>query len=347
MTADRSPLLPLRHEPDFFVCDVFDSAFKSDQASMAHPVFSLSKKRDMTTRRYENNGQWVEVRPSAKGLATVFDRDVIIYCISQCMARLNEGLPVPRTLQFKAYDLLVATNRDVRGGGRSYQLLRDALDRLQGTAISTNIVTGGQEELDTFSLIDRYKIVRKTRDGRMQDVQVTLSDWVFNAIQATEVLTLNKRYFQLARPLERRLYEIARKHCGEKEEWSIWLSTLHTKTGSQSTLREFRRLLKAIIEDDEAHGHLPGYRFQIVDEDSGSKVLITPKDRSPALLLQGALQVSPDAHMQSKELAPGWDTDVLLSEWRDWVSSKKIAVRDPDAHFLAFSRNWFERRGRP
>jgi len=346
MTPEKSPLLPLRHEPDFFVCDVFDSAFKGDQASMSHPVFSLSKKRDMTTRRYENNGQWVEVRPSSKGLATVFDRDVIIYCISQCVARLNDGLPVPRTLQFKAYDLLVATNRDIRGGGRSYKLLRDALDRLQGTQTATNIVTGGQEELDVFSLIDRYKIVRETRDGRMQDVQVTLSDWVFNAIAATEVLTLNKRYFQLARPLERRLYEIARKHCGDKEEWPIWLETLHLKTGSQSTLREFRRLLKAVIEDDETHGHFPSYRFRLVEEGNRTKVLIQPKEKTPALFIQGRLQVSAEAHMQSKEIAPSWDTEHLLGEWRDWVITKKIEVRDPDAHFLSFCRKWFDRRGR-
>lgn len=347
MNPDKSPLLPLRHEPDFFVCDVFDSAFKGDQASMAHPIFSLSKKKDMTTRRYENNGQWVEVRPSSTGLATVFDRDVIIYCISQCVARLNDNLPVPRTLQFKAYDLLVATNRDIRGGGRAYELLRNALDRLQGTQIASNIASGGHEELDVFSLIDRYKIVRETRDGRMQDIQITLSDWVFNAIASTDVLTLDKRYFQLARPLERRLYEISRKHCGDKAEFPIWLETLHLKSGSQSTLREFKRLLKAVIADDDEHGHFPSYRFRLIDENNRTKVLIQAKDERPTLFMHSRLQVSADAHMASKEIAAGWDTEHLLGEWRDWVTAKKIEVRDPDQHFLSFCRKWFDRRGRP
>ena len=173
--------------------------------------------------------------------------------------------------------------------------------------------TGCKEELDVFSLIDRYKIVRETRDGRMQDVQVTLSDWVFEAIAATEVLTLNKRYFQLARPLERRLYEIARKHCGDKVEWPIWLETLHLKTGSQSTLREFRRLLKAVIEDDEKNGHFPTYRFQLVEEGNRTKVLIRPKEKTPALFAQGRLHVSADAHMQSKEIALGWDQEICVS----------------------------------
>ena len=85
-TKERSPLLPIRHQPDFFVCDIFDAAVKADAAAMEHPIFSLSKKPDMKIRRYENGEKWAEVRPSVKGLATVFDRDILIYCISQLIA---------------------------------------------------------------------------------------------------------------------------------------------------------------------------------------------------------------------------------------------------------------------
>ena len=75
ITKIKSPLLPLRHQRDFFVCDVFDAAVKADRAGMEHPIFSLSKKPDMKTRRYENGDTFAEVRPSSKGLATVFDRN--------------------------------------------------------------------------------------------------------------------------------------------------------------------------------------------------------------------------------------------------------------------------------
>ena len=104
----RSPLLPDRHQRDFFVCDVFDAAPKGDAASMEHPIFSLSKKPDMKARRYENGSSWAEVRPSFKGLATVFDRDILIYCISQLMAALNDGRQVSQTLRLRGQDLLVA-----------------------------------------------------------------------------------------------------------------------------------------------------------------------------------------------------------------------------------------------
>lgn len=67
----------------------------------------------------------------------------------------------------------------------------------------------------------------------MQDVEITLSDWVFNAIKAKEVLTLHRDYFRLRKPLERRLYELARKHCGQKDEWKISLDLLQEKVRLQ------------------------------------------------------------------------------------------------------------------
>src|SRR6056297_3592111 len=85
----RSPLLPERHPTgDLFVCDIFDAAPKGDMASMAHPVFSLSTKPDHRKRRYTSGSTYLEVKPSADGLATIHDRDVLIYCISQIMAAL-------------------------------------------------------------------------------------------------------------------------------------------------------------------------------------------------------------------------------------------------------------------
>lgn len=170
----RSPLLPDRlDQPDLFVCDIFDAAPKGDMASMAHPIFSLSTKPDHRIRRYEDESgkNFVEVKPSAEGLATIHDRDVLIYCISQLIAGLNDGKAPSKTLRMKAYDFLKATNRVT--DGRGYEGLRSALLRLQGTQIETNIVTGDTEQLDIFSIIDRARIVRQTRDGRMQEIEIS------------------------------------------------------------------------------------------------------------------------------------------------------------------------------
>ena len=92
--------------------------------------------------------------------------------------------------------------------------LREALERLSGTRIVTNIATGGVESTRGFGLIDAWEILRTTRGGRMIQVMVTLSDWMYRSVMSESVLTLHKDYFGLRKPLERRVYEIARKHCG-------------------------------------------------------------------------------------------------------------------------------------
>ena len=84
-------LLPDRHPVrDFFVLDVLDVTPRADMASMEHPIFSLSTKPDTRILRYENDGMVVEILPSHKGLATVFDKDIIIYCISKLMHMKNQ-----------------------------------------------------------------------------------------------------------------------------------------------------------------------------------------------------------------------------------------------------------------
>jgi len=62
-------LLPDRYpNRDFFVADIFDAAPKDDMAGMEHPMFSLAKQPDMNIRRYEHNGDSIEIQPSHIGL---------------------------------------------------------------------------------------------------------------------------------------------------------------------------------------------------------------------------------------------------------------------------------------
>jgi hypothetical protein len=253
-------------------------------------------------------------------------------------------------LRFKAYDLLVATNRPVAGTG--YIGLKAALERLQGTQIETNITTGGVEQIDGFSLIDRYRIVRETRDGRMLDLEVTLSDWVFNAIAGDDVLTLNRRYFQLRKPLERRLYELARKQCGTQPEWKCGLEKLQARTGSTSSEKEFRRLVKAICKADEEHDHMPDYIFRL----EADILTVRPKQEfldnyvvkphQDQLTGSHILPLSPDTLELARELAPTWDITVLVGKWRSYAACRKEPPKSPDAAFLGFCKNWYEKRGR-
>lgn len=346
--SNRSPLLPDRHPiQDFFICDVTDAIPKDDMGSMEHPIFSLSTKPDRTVKEYVHNGVKVTITPSVLGLATIHDKDILIYCISQLVAKLNDGAPLHKTLHLKAYDLLVSTNRNT--DGRGYEQLEAALDRLSGSRIKTNLKTNQQSIKEGFGLIDSWKVIRNTKSERMSEIQISLSDWVFNAVLGREVLTLSRGYFRLRKPLERRIYELARKHCGHQDEWSISLELLKKKCGSASEDAEFRRLVGAICKQDAQHNHMPDYSLAL----DGDNVRFVNRKSMKALPSPDESEfpkLDPETYNDARIVAPGYDVYFLEEQWRMfWLESGKPELKNPDAAFIGFcksrhSRSPMERR---
>ena len=251
---------------DFFLADMFDYAMKDDGASMEAPIFTLSTKPDLSIWQWnsKDGNKSIKVTPSVLGRATQHDKDVLIYVVSQLTEALNRGRDDARnrTVRFTVHDFLVTANRQTSGEG--YRLLHETFERLAGTRITTDIKTGGQRVKEGFGIIDRWKIIDKSpTDERMIAVEVTLSEWLYNAVSAFEVLTIHPDYFRLRKPIARRLYEIARKHCGHQASWSIGLELLREKTGSKSTTNEFRRAVRAVVADDS----LPEYRIALAHDD--------------------------------------------------------------------------------
>ena len=313
----------------YFICDLPWAVPKDDMASMEHPLFTLATRPDRRILRYAHGDATIEVTPSVKGLATVHDKDVLIFCVSQLMAALNASRPVAPTLHLKAHDLLAATGREASGDG--YRRLREAFERLSGTRIVTNVATGGIESTRGFGLIDGWEILRRAKGGRMILVTVTLSDWIFRSVVSRSVLTLSRDYFRLRKPLERRVYEIARKHCGRQAEWKIGLETLARKTGSTSPRRVFRRMIRDMAEEDG----LPDYRLTL---DGGDIVFVRPKPGGLGAAAEGPV-LGAGVHAAARGLASGADVHALEADWRRfWAASGRPRLRSPDAAFLAFVR---------
>jgi plasmid replication initiation protein len=314
-------------EPGFFLCDLFGAAPKEDLASLEHPIFSLSTRPDLRVLEYARGGVEVTVTPSVKGLATIHDKDVLIYCISQLMAAINAGRPVSRTLRLKAHDMLVATRRETSGD--AYRRLRLAFERLAGTRITTNLATGGIEVTRGFGLIESWEILRRARGGRMVSVSVTLSEWLFRAVLSKSVLTLSREYFGLRRPLERRLYELARKHCGRQPAWRVSMEVLHLKSGSASPRRVFRKMVRDAI----ASQPLPDY---LLAEEPGDIVRVTPRPSPPGT---GPGPLRPETLEAARALVPGGDVYALEARWRAvWEATGRPRLRAPDAAFLGWLR---------
>jgi len=255
--GSRSSLSPKRHKQgDFFVADIMDASIKDDAASMEHPLFAL-RAGDRKVRTYQHNDIIIEVRPGSRGLATIHDKDVWIYCISQLVEAMNRGREgISRTVRFTAYDFMVTTNR--RTDGDSYKRMGEALERLSESRIVTNIATAGKRERSGFGLIDSWRVIERSGDNRMVSVEVTLPDWLYRSVKEKKVLTLDRDYFRLRKPLDRRIYELSRKHCGSQPKWKISLDKLHKKSGSSASLREFRRSIRLLSENNQ----LPGYQIK-------------------------------------------------------------------------------------
>ena len=324
--------MPAPHQSgDFFVCDILDALPKDDLATMEHPVFSLATKPDLRILSYAHNGVDITVTPSVRGLATIHDKDILIYCISQLMAALNAGRAISRSLTLRAHDLLVATNRETSGD--AYRRLREAFERLAGTRITTNLAMDGVEVTRGFGLIESWEIARKTRGGRMISVSVTLSDWLFRAVMSASVLTLSRDYFRLRKPLERRIYELARKHCGRQDSWRISVDTLLKKSGSASPRRVFRAMLRDMITAD----NLPDYTMS---EEPGDIMRFV--NRAQVLELGQGPQLPPlssTTHDAARVVASGWDIYALEADWRAyWAASGKPKLRAPDKAYLGFVR---------
>lgn len=246
-TKKRPRMLPAQVE--LFVADITDWPVKDDLASMEFPIFSLAS-GDTSIREYVNrsNGRKIRVIPSSTGSATVFDKDILIFAASQIVEAHRMGRPISRTVALDSFNFLQSTMRST--GGKAYIHILDTLRRLKGTFLETDIPTGGRTKTKSFGLIEDYEITRTTAKGVVSEVNVTLAEWFFDAILSFEMLTLDKNYFLLDKSLERRFYELARKHCGDKAYWKIGIDILQEKSGSSQDKYSFKREVKRIIERD-------------------------------------------------------------------------------------------------
>jgi len=172
----------------------------------------------------------------------------------------------------------------------------------------------------------------------MVSVSVTLSDWLYRAVLSKSVLTLSRDYFRLRKPLERRIYELARKHCGRQARWQVSVETLLKKSGSGSPRRVFRKMLRDMIAAD----HLPDYTMT---EAPGDLIVFVPR---AAVVEAAPPVVSPDTLEAARALAPGMDVYALEADWRGyWVATGCPPLRSPERAFLGYVAARVRSDGRP
>lgn len=271
--SQRSDVSPV--QADLFVVleAIHDWPVKDDVSSMEYPIFSLAKNRDTRVRTYSRGGKTVRVIPSALGAATVFDKDILIYCISQIVKASDAGMKVSRRVKIDVHPFLIGTRRST--GGSAYEGVLDMCRRLKGTTIETNVKTNEQEQLEGFGLVEDYKVTQYTKNGKgALELEMTISDWLYRAAIASDILTLHPDYFSLGQALERRLYELGRKHCGQQPWFSIGLPLLQEKAGSSQEARYFKQEIKALLKLDR----LPDYKLALDETTKPNQLVYLSRD---------------------------------------------------------------------
>lgn len=237
---------------------------------MAYPFFGLSKTPSKRAIKFVEGAVSVEVRPSEQGVATIYDKEILIYLASLAIERLERGETFDGVLTFTAYDFFKLAGL-AGASGKNYQRLAASLDRLQGTQVRTTIETGGVNIDGWFSWISEAQVIF-SRDAKGQKraraFRVRITDWLVRAIVADgTVLSYDPSYFALS-AIERRVYEIARAGCAqmgsEERPVVMGLNLLRQRVGVTSPLKKFRQLMAQIVEKDD----LPAYRVRFVETDA-------------------------------------------------------------------------------
>jgi plasmid replication initiation protein len=219
---------------------------------------------ESVTRRFEMDDRFFEVTPGATGLPTVRDRDVLLYCASWLANAMFDGRDGDLSchLRFAARDFLKFSKRG--HGGAQYGGLKQALDRLAGTRITTNLPSlegvlppdGIKECGESFNLIC-YE-TEQGSDGCISTINIELPSFVYRcATEWTQVCPIHPDYFLLP-PFHRLLYMIVKGTCGTEKPRTASTSELHQLVSRQSRIRDFRKNAQGTLSENS----IPEYRIE-------------------------------------------------------------------------------------
>ena len=160
---------------------------KSDQVILEYPIFSPHT-GNKTIRKYEHNGNTIEVRPGVKhGLATIYDKDIWVYCISHLIRNANsKELNMPSIVKFTAYQFTQDTKKRIVGN--IFKRLSTSLERLSETLIKINLKQGEYAIKECLPLVSSFKIDEKGKGESMIDIEVKISPNILELIKHENIL---------------------------------------------------------------------------------------------------------------------------------------------------------------
>jgi len=261
---------------DYFVANLDNPYLRDLPDLMEFPFFSLEKKKRLKPIIYERKNIKISIHGLHDyGIATIWDADFLIWVASQINMAREKGKTPTREILINPYTYLMQTGKisSTYCSGKLYGDLKMALTRLKGTLILTNLVSGGSKKTETWSWIQDWKVIEDETTGKMKGILIILAEWIFDrVIKDLSLLSICPEYFKLTSGIDRWLYKIARKHCGNQDVFTIGVDTLYEKYPPGREFRKYKFELKATVKANR----IPEYDLSWSEE--GPKVIITPKE---------------------------------------------------------------------
>ncbi len=211
--------------------------------------------------------------------------------------------------------------------------------------LKTNLRGEEATYTELFGVVDRASMVRRNslerrHGGALSGCLIVLSPRIRDALEARRVLTLHGDYFRLRTPLDRAVYQVVRKHCGEQRMWKIGLAKLQAKVGSGSPLRVFRSQIRTIV------GRWINQDFLDYDLefDDGADQLVTRYASGPRRISKDLQprdrRLTPKTLETFRREHPGLDPGHMETLWRGWAAGRAERPRNAQAAFLGFCRRY-------
>ena len=252
------------------------------------PLFSLKLDKKISEYKFTNkNGTTITINSTKFGRATMQDADLWLYCITKMMQLIYEEKTLTRRIVFTGYDYLKKTGRNT--AGPNYQQIIDSLQRLSSTRLETNKTIETWKVGAGLGLIDSYGYIKDEKTGKTIRIEVVLPEWLYTEVLSKKIVTINPKYLEL-KPLEKRLYQLAKIHCRNSQNTEFSLNYFAEKVGSFEVLRNFRIKIKKIQKTQ------PLPEFLIHYDQKEDKVRFTLREQNDA----DKSQVK--SRMKSKEL---------------------------------------------
>lgn len=296
LMQETNPKRVLREPPHddaqlmFFVPTIYDAPIKDDVNLMDVAPFSLSKKAGKGVLKYELKDSLITIEGGAEsGMATVFDYDIFLNMVSYLAEEVQQyrrdekkglrpSLP-PKVYRPNASHILKFCRRS--DGGKSYEDLEAALDRLTNTTIKVVNLSGGKRRaVDSRPLISGYSVVSRTGANKIDLIEITIPDWVYTSVVRNEstlpLLTLHQDYFLISSGLGRFIYRLARKAAG-KAPARYYVKEVYQRSSSTQELRKFSYDLREFVARTQAFP-LPEFDLSLEEGKDGTLLHMRRRD---------------------------------------------------------------------